>query len=148
MRRTSATQRRPVAIPGRPEGGAGGTGPLVVPPVGPAKARREVVATLHQLIDTLTELGESRGPSNPASPRANLPLLLNAVEAGKLLSISRSKVLDLATRGHLPSLRVGSSVRIPREALVSWIANRTNDVQTSPLSCVPEWVRGDRDPDR
>jgi len=148
MTRSASTPRGNLETLERPEGGAGGTGPPVVPPAVPAQARRDVVATLHQLIDTLTELSESPGRSNAASLPSNLPLLLTAVEAGKLLSISRSKVLDLATRGHLPSLRIGGSVRIPREALVEWIADRTNGVQTGGVTREPEWARVDRDPDR
>src|SRR5438309_12011239 len=106
MRRPSSTQGAAVEIIGRPEGGLGETGPPVVSPSVSAKARRDVVATLHQLIDTLTELAEAAAITPASSPSQDLPLLLNAGEAGRLLSISRAKVLDLAARGGIPSLRV------------------------------------------
>ena len=102
------------------------------------------MATLHQLIDTLNQLAEEAPREGSLRAENDVPLLLNAVETGRLLSISRSKVLDLATGGHLPSLRIGGSVRIPREALVEWIADRTNGFQTGGLTPVPEWGRVDR----
>src|SRR5438067_13214283 len=126
MRRPSLTQGAAVEIIGRPEGGLGETGPTVVSPSVSANAKRDVVATLHQLIDALTDLADI-GPVTPtSSPAQDLPLLLNAVEAGRLLSISRAKVLDLAARGQMPSMRIGSSVRIPRDSLQKWIVVRTS----------------------
>jgi len=148
MTRTASTPRRNLEILGRPEGGAGGTGPPVVPPAGSAKARRDVVSTLHQLIDTLIELDNSAATTIEHSPALHLPLLLNAVEAGRMLSISRAKVLELAARGQVPSLKVGGSVRIPRDALVAWIAEWTDSIRTSRSSRVPEWTRIDRSAER
>src|SRR5947208_11773315 len=95
------TPRPSLEILGRPEGGLGETGPTVVSPSVSAKARRDVVATLHQLIDTLTELAAAAAVKPASSPSQDQPLLLNAVEAGRLLSISRAKVLDLAARGEI-----------------------------------------------
>jgi excisionase family DNA binding protein len=46
------------------------------------------------------------------------------VETARLLSISRAKVLDLAARGQIPSIRIGGSVRIPRDRLTAWIDDR------------------------
>src|SRR5438309_8876780 len=131
MEPTAATRRPSLEILGRPEGGLGETGPTVVSPSISAKARRDVVATLHQLIDTLTELANA-APFTPASsPSQDLPLLLNAVEAGRLLSISRAKVLDLAARGEIPSLRIGGSVRIPCNLLLGWIADNSTSGESS-----------------
>jgi hypothetical protein len=56
MKRPTDTQRPNLEILGRPEGGTGGTGPLFVPPAGPEKARRDVLATLRELIETLPQL--------------------------------------------------------------------------------------------
>src|SRR5690348_18400566 len=115
MSRSSAAQRRPLEILRRPEGGLGETGPAVVSPSRTASARRDVVETLHQLIDTLTALAADGPADGSLEANQKLPLLLNAVETGKLLSISRAKVLDLAARGELPSVRIGGSVRVPRD---------------------------------
>ena len=125
MKPSAATRRPSLEILGRPEGGLGETGPAVVSPSVSAKAKRDVVATLHQLIDTLTELADAARVTAASSPAQKLPLLLNAVEAGRLLSISRSKILDLAARGRIPSIRVGGSVRIPRDLLLAWIAENS-----------------------
>jgi excisionase family DNA binding protein len=97
------------------------------------------MATLHQLIDTLIELADAAPVTPASSPSQDLPLLLNAVEAGRLLSISRAKVLDLAAGGEIPSLRIGGSVRIPRDSLQTWIADRTNSTSTTSIP-LPEWA--------
>ena len=120
----SSPKRHKLAVTRRPERGLGETGPVVVSPSGPLPTKRDVAATVHELVDTLLALASVDRPPAPA-PAGDLPLLLNAVEAGKLLSISRSKVLDLAACGHLPSLRVGGSVRIPRDQLVEWISRNS-----------------------
>ena len=73
----------------------------------------------------------------------NLPLLLNAVEAGRVLSISRAKVLDLAARGQIPSIRIGGSVRIPRDRLTAWIAENAQ-VEQKTSKGLPTWVRVNR----
>ena len=120
----SSPKRHKSAVIGRPEGGLGETGPVVVSPSGPLPTKRDIAATVHELADTLLALASVDRAPAPA-PTGDLPLLLNAVEAGKLLSISRSKVLDLAARGHLPALRIGGSVRIPRDRLTEWIDSRS-----------------------
>jgi excisionase family DNA binding protein len=56
-----------------------------------------------------------------------------------LLSISRAKVLDLVARGQLPCIRVGGSVRIPRDRLIDWIANNSLDPGT-PVPARPKWA--------
>lgn len=139
MSHSSAAQRRSLEILRWPEGGAGETRPVVVSPADPTSARRKVVATLHSLIDTLTDLADP-APITPGSiPAQELPLLLNAVEAGRLLSISRAKVLDLAARREIPSLRIRGSVRIPRESLQTWIAERTNSARPT-STALAEWA--------
>ena len=140
MRRTPATQRRPVEIPGRPEGGAGGTGPLVVPPAGPALARSQVIASLHQLIEILSDLTPEGPRELSVGAGQDVPLLLNAMETGRLLSISRTKVLDLAARGQIPSVRVGGSVRIPRDRLIAWIDDGARYTVGGSVQRVPEWA--------
>ena len=147
MTPTPTTTRPSLEILGRPEGGLGETGPTVVSPSVSAKAKRDVVATLHGLIDTLNELADAAPVTQSPSPGRNLPLLLNAVEAGRLLSISRSKVLDLAARGQIPALRIGGSVRIPRDRLVAWITERTQQ-PTDSSTRLPSWARVDWSGDR
>src|SRR5438132_12428983 len=133
MKPNAATRRPSLEILGRPEGGLGETGPTVVSPSRADAAQRDVLATLHRLIDTLTELANERPREESVAEGCHLPLLLNAVEAGQLLSISRAKVLDLAARGEIPSVRIGGSVRIPRDSLQTWIADRANSTSTTSI---------------
>ncbi len=53
------------------------------------------------------------------SPEA--PLLLRVQEAAKLLGVGRTTVFALVSDQKLPVVRIGRSVRIPREALEQWI---------------------------
>lgn len=147
MEGRSRTQRGTLDVLPRPGGGLGESGPPGSS-IASTKARLAVVTTLHQLIDTLTGLATAE-PITPAqSTLGNLPLLLDAIEAGKLLSVSRAKVLDLAARGEIPSLRVGRSVRIPRDPLTAWIAENTNTVESPPPVRLPAWVHVDRSRER
>ena len=124
MATNSSPKRHKLEVIGRPEGRLGETGPVIVSPSVPPEPTRDIAATLHELVDALIELA-AVDRAHAEAPPTDSPLLLNAVEAGKLLSISRSKVLDLAARGHLPSVRVGGSVRIPRDRLLEWIDSRS-----------------------
>lgn len=49
------------------------------------------------------------------------PLLYRVPEAAAALGISRAKAYELLSSGELPSVRVGSSVRVPVGALRAWI---------------------------
>lgn len=55
----------------------------------------------------------------------NEPELLRVVEASKLMSLSRTKVYEMAERGEIPVTRIGSAVRIPRRKLLLWIEQQT-----------------------
>jgi len=45
------------------------------------------------------------------------PFVLTPNEAARALRVSRSKLYQLARAGAIPSVRIGSSLRIPRRAL-------------------------------
>jgi excisionase family DNA binding protein len=55
----------------------------------------------------------------------NEPKLLRMADAADALSVSRSKIYELAARGEIPTVRVGASLRVPAAALDAWIAERT-----------------------
>lgn len=56
------------------------------------------------------------------APRMSVDrLLLRPVEAGEAMGVGRSKVYALLASGELPSVRIGSSVRVPVDALRAWI---------------------------
>lgn len=146
MGRDPSTQRRNFEILQRPGGGVGEPGPPGSP-ASNARVRLDAVATLHQLIDTLTDLSGGTAMVPSSAPR-DLPLLLSPPEAAKLLSLSRAKVLDLASHGEIPSVRVGRSVRIPREPLIVWVNERTNEPGWLRARRLPPWTRGDRSLER
>lgn len=52
------------------------------------------------------------------------PLLLRANEAARLLGVSRSRIYELVAAGTVPSVRLGSSVRIPLQALRQWVSQQ------------------------
>jgi excisionase family DNA binding protein len=52
-------------------------------------------------------------------------VLLRVDEAAQLLSLGRSTLYAMAAAGTIPTVRVGRSLRIPREELNRWIEQRT-----------------------
>ena len=62
----------------------------------------------------------------------NQKLLLKPTEAAELLGISRSRAYELIAAGVLPSVRLGSSVRVPLDALREWIKKQqTNSARVA-----------------
>lgn len=51
----------------------------------------------------------------------NLPLALTVLEAGQVLRVGRSVTYELVRSGQLRSVRIGRSIRIPRDALVEYM---------------------------
>ena len=49
------------------------------------------------------------------------PVLLRMEEAARLAGLSRSTAYQLAASGALPVVRIGRSIRVPREALLAWV---------------------------
>jgi excisionase family DNA binding protein len=55
-------------------------------------------------------------------------ILLHATEVAHLLGLGRSKVYEMTKNGQLPVVRIGTAVRIPKQALLEWIDQRTRHV--------------------
>ena len=53
------------------------------------------------------------------------PLLLRASEVAHLLALGRSKVYELMNTGELPTVRIGTAVRVPAKALREWVLSQT-----------------------
>jgi excisionase family DNA binding protein len=51
---------------------------------------------------------------------------LTATEVSKYLNISLSKAYELTHRKDFPTCRFGGSIRIPREAFLSWVEQHTH----------------------
>lgn len=56
-------------------------------------------------------------------------LLLRPAEAAEILGIGRSKMYELLATKTVPTIQLGRSVRIPVEALQSWIKNQARVYQ-------------------
>lgn len=50
-----------------------------------------------------------------------LPPVLTVPEVARLLRIGRAAAYELANRKDFPTIRVGRTIRIPREALFRWM---------------------------
>jgi len=67
--------------------------------------------------------------NEPLSPTEG-PLVLTPTEAATALRISRSKLYLLAKTGAIPTVRIGSSLRIPRRALEAFVERGNHDAAT------------------
>lgn len=54
-------------------------------------------------------------------------MLLRAEEAARMLGLGRSKVFQMLAAGELPVVRIGRSVRIPRDELREWIKAKAQE---------------------
>jgi excisionase family DNA binding protein len=70
-------------------------------------------------VERQTGQGRSEGPASQ--------LLLTAEQAATVLAICRTKVYDLLRRGELDSVQIGTSRRIPYEALPEYVQRLRSD---------------------
>ena len=59
--------------------------------------------------------------------RINETLLLKPQEAADQLRVSRAKTYELISSGQIPSIKVGSSLRVPADALREWIQRQVTE---------------------
>lgn len=52
-------------------------------------------------------------------------LLLKAEEVAQVLKLGRTRTFQLMSSGELPVVRIGRSVRVPKDQLESWVRSRT-----------------------
>jgi excisionase family DNA binding protein len=57
-------------------------------------------------------------------------LLLKPAEVAELLGVARTRAYELIGSGKLPTVTVGSSVRVPAEALRRWVEENTSQGAT------------------
>ncbi len=75
-----------------------------------------------------------------------LRMLLRPVEVAEAIGVGRSKVYELIRTGVIPSVRVGSRVRVPTEALRAWIAAGEGQHQGRPGGGARSGARRERAP--
>jgi len=68
---------------------------------------------------------DNQTPALSGNGIENEPVLLRVAEASRLMSLSRTKVYEMAEKGEIPVVRIGTAVRIPRRKLLAWIEERT-----------------------
>ena len=61
-----------------------------------------------------------------------LPLLYRVSTAAHILSISRSRAYELCAAGILPTVRIGSSIRVPARALERFVKELQEQGQAAP----------------
>jgi excisionase family DNA binding protein len=66
-------------------------------------------------------------------PMSIQKMLLRPREVAQTLGLSRSFTYQLIASGEIPSLRLGRAVRVPAEALRSWIEKEVARQQTSSI---------------
>lgn len=102
----------------------------------PASARLEVL--LDELLDVLERLSTERVTPCLLCPNAGSsgtdrhgataqPLLLRVEDAARMIGVGRTRMFELVWSNEIPSVRIGRSVRIPRERLLRWIDEHSSD---------------------
>jgi excisionase family DNA binding protein len=75
--------------------------------------------------------GEAQAMLRPKTADAerpdDTPLLLKAEDVARLLGIGRTKVYEMMASGELPVVRIGTAVRVPRQRLLDWIEENTQE---------------------
>jgi excisionase family DNA binding protein len=56
----------------------------------------------------------------------DLPPVLTVEEAAKVLRISRGSAYESVRAGGIPSIRIGRTIRVPRQALLSMLGEQEN----------------------
>ena len=54
-------------------------------------------------------------------------MLYRPAEAADAIGVSRARAYELIAAGVIPSIRIGSSIRVPVEALRAWIEQQVNE---------------------
>jgi excisionase family DNA binding protein len=61
-------------------------------------------------------------PDEPHDIRNSLPVLLTVPEAARFLRIGINRAYQLCRSRTIPTVVIGHSVRVPRDALERWVA--------------------------
>lgn len=78
--------------------------------------------------------GSGEPASDPVPPTLGVgePWLLDSREVAGLLRISRTTAFQLMGRGDVPVVRIGRCIRVPRQALATWVNDQTRSVTRGP----------------
>ncbi len=78
--------------------------------------------------EIISETTEDRVNQKPLTSWDNLPLVLTVEEAAQVIGVGCRAIYDLArtTRQGFPVVRLGKSIRIPRDAFRQWLNSRVS----------------------
>jgi len=68
-------------------------------------------------------VGISRSTARRAATLDELPLLLTVDETARVLRIGRNGAYAAVADGSLPAIRIGRTIRVPREALAALLSS-------------------------
>jgi excisionase family DNA binding protein len=57
-------------------------------------------------------------------------LLYRPAEVGELIGVSRARAYELIAANVIPSIRIGTSIRVPADALKAWISKQLHEQST------------------
>jgi excisionase family DNA binding protein len=63
-------------------------------------------------------------------------ILLKPAEVAEMLGVGRTKAYELINSGRLPTVVVGTSIRVPVEALERWVRENTKVDDAAPDSAL------------
>lgn len=69
-------------------------------------------------------------------------LLLRPMEAAMAIGVGRSRMYELLASGQIPSVRIGTSVRVSVDALKAWIGEQASPAVHSPTRLVSAPLSG------
>jgi excisionase family DNA binding protein len=75
----------------------------------------------HTLVPAMTAPPTDSNPIGKAMLASHRPMLLTVRDVEAELQLGRTRTYELIRSGQIPVIRLGRSVRIPREALRRWI---------------------------
>lgn len=67
---------------------------------------------------------------------SDLPLALTIEEAGAVLKLGRSASYAAARRGEIPTIRIGRSLRVPRQKLAQLLGENENSARAANTDAV------------
>ena len=63
--------------------------------------------------------------SQATAERGELPAVLTVEQVRQFLNISRPMAYELCHKENFPKLRIGRTIRIPRDSFFQWLENET-----------------------
>lgn len=68
----------------------------------------------------------------PVANFHDLPLMLTVEETAQVLRIGRNGAYEAIASGTIPSIKIGSRIRVPRKALAVWLTDGNDAPPTLP----------------